>query len=107
MINNGHDNSSITTIVQGTNYSFVCQTSSSNPTPVHVWKLNGKILPSEQLVEMHGDNGGIILQSFITIDGREPWSTYHGKILSCEAQNPVTEHLVNDLTRLNVICKIY
>jgi hypothetical protein len=95
---------SVTTLVEGTTRQFVCRTTSSNPRPIVTWKLDGQIImgdvdPSEERAEY----AGTIIQLVKTIGLDKQLRDYHMKILSCEARNPETGHIVTDSTRLNII----
>ena len=93
-------------MVDGTTRQFICRTNSSNPPPIVVWKLDGQVVTGDvDPVEERGDYGGMTIQLVTTIGLDKPLRDYHTKILSCEARNPETGHLVIDSTRLNIICK--
>lgn len=55
-------------------------------------------------VEEQGDHAGTISQLVKTIGLDKELKEYHSKLLSCEAKNPETGHIVTDSTRLNIIC---
>ncbi|CAF3700945.1 unnamed protein product [Rotaria socialis] len=105
ILGNIHDaNMSETTIVEGTTRHFECRTTSSNPRPVVVWKLDGHVIMGDiDPTEQQGENSGKIIQLVKTIGVDKELREYHNKILSCEARNPETGHLVIDSTRLNII----
>jgi hypothetical protein len=96
---------SVTTLVEGTTRQFVCRTSSSNPRAIVSWKVDGQIIPGDvEPLEERGEYAGSTIQLVKTIGLDKQLRDYHSKILSCEARNPETGHLVIDSTRLNIIC---
>jgi hypothetical protein len=96
---------SVTTLVEGTTRQFICRTTSSNPRPIVVWKLNGQIITGDvDPLEERGEYAGTIIQLVKTIGLDKPLRDYNTKILSCEARNPETGQIVMDSTRLNIIC---
>jgi hypothetical protein len=96
---------STTTLVENIPRQFVCRTSSSNPPPIVVWKLDEQILPADvNPLEESGEYSGTIIQVTKTIGLDKSLRNYHEKILSCEAKNPDTGYTVIDSTRLNIIC---
>ena len=96
---------SVTTLVEGTTRQFICRTTSASPRPVVVWKLNGQIITGDvDPLEERGEYAGTTIQLVKTIGLDKQLRDYHTKILSCEARNPETGHLVTDSTRLNIIC---
>ena len=96
---------SVTTLVEGTPRQFICRTSSSNPRPIVAWKLDGQIfLVMSNPLEERAEYAGTIIQLVKTIGLDKQLRDYHKKILSCEARNPETGHIVIDSTRLNIIC---
>ncbi len=98
-------NMSVTTLVEGTTRQFICRTSSSNPRPIVSWKLDGQIITGDvDPLEERGEYAGTTIQLVKTIGLDKQLRHYHTKILSCEARNPETGHLVIDSTRLNIIC---
>ena len=99
------NNMNVTTLIDGTPRQFQCRTSSSNPRSVVVWRLNGQILSADiDPLEEPGEYSGTILQLSKTLGLDKPLKEYHKKLLSCEARNPDTGHIVTDSTELNVIC---
>ena len=98
-------NMSITTILEGTTRQFICRTTSSNPPALVTWKLDGQILTGdvEPLAEA-AEFAGTTIQLVKTIGLDKSLRDYHRKILSCEARNPETGHVVIDSTRLNILC---
>lgn len=102
------ENRNVTTLVEGTTQQFICRTTSSNPRPVVTWKLDGHIIPGDiDSLEERGEYAGTIIQLVKTIGLDKQLRDYHMKILSCEARNPETGHLVVDSTRLNIICSSF
>ena len=100
-----NNNTSLTTLIDEVPRKFTCRTSSSNPRPIIIWKLDEQILPADtNPSEEPGEFFGTILQSPKTIGLDKSLRHYHGKMLSCEARNPDTNHTVIDSTRLNIIC---
>ncbi len=98
-------NTNVTTLIEGTTRQFQCRTSSSNPRSHIVWKLNGQIFPADiDPLEEPGEYSGTIVQLSKTLGLGKPLKEYHTKILSCEASNPETGHIVTDSTQLNIIC---
>ncbi|CAF1569206.1 unnamed protein product, partial [Adineta ricciae] len=94
----------ITTLTDGTPRQFQCRTASSNPRPIVNWKLNGQVLsPDIDPLEEPGEFAGKIVQITKTLGLDKSLREYHEKILSCEARNPETGHIVTDSTQLNVI----
>ena len=97
--------SNVTTLVEGTTQQFTCRTSSANPRPIVTWKLDGQIIPSDvDALEERAEFAGTTIQLVKTIGLDKQLRDYHMKILSCEARNPETGHLVVHSTRLNIIC---
>ncbi|CAF1114272.1 unnamed protein product [Rotaria sordida] len=97
-------NMSVTTLIEGTTRQFVCRTSSSNPRPIVVWKLDGHVITGDiDPLEEQGEYAGKTIQLVKTIGVDKELKEYHTKILSCEARNPETGHIVVDSTRLNII----
>jgi hypothetical protein len=95
----------ITTLIEGIPRQFLCRTSSSNPRAMVTWKLDEEILPADiNPLEESGEYSGRIIQLTKTIGLDKSLRTYHKKILSCEAKNPETGHIVIDSTQLNIIC---
>jgi hypothetical protein len=98
---------SVTTLVEGTTRQFVCRTSSANPRPIVVWKLDGHIITGDvEPLEERAEYAGATIQLVKTIGLDKQLRDYHMKILSCEARNPETGYLVIDSTRLNIICEL-
>jgi hypothetical protein len=96
---------SIVTLIEGIPRQFVCRTSSSNPRAIINWKLDEQIFPADtNPFEEPGENAGKIVQLTKTIGLDKPLRTYHKKILSCEAKNPETGHIVIDSRQLHIIC---
>ncbi|CAM4919915.1 unnamed protein product [Rotaria socialis] len=94
----------VTTLVEGTPQRFLCRTSSSNPRPTVVWKIDEQILSSDiDPIEESGEFAGKIIQLAKTIGLDKSLRHYHNKLLSCEATNPDTGHTVTDSIQLNVI----
>jgi hypothetical protein len=103
--NTPNRNTSVTTLVEGTTRQFVCRTTSSNPRSIVSWKLDGQIIPGDvEPLEERAEYAGTTIQLVKTIGLDKQLRDYHMKILSCEARNPETGHLVIDSTRLNIIC---
>jgi hypothetical protein len=95
----------VTTVVEGSPRQFICRTSSSNPRPIVVWKIDGQIISADfNPLEERGEFDGSIVQLVKTIGLDKQLKDYHTKILSCEAKNPETDHVVDDSTILNIIC---
>jgi hypothetical protein len=95
----------VTKLIEGIPRQFVCRTSVSNPRAMVVWKLDEKILsPDIDPLEESGEFGGRIIQLTKTIGLDKSLRSYHQKILSCEAKNPETGHIVVDSTQLNITC---
>ncbi|CAF1198899.1 unnamed protein product [Adineta steineri] len=102
--NTPNTNTSVTTLTEGTTRQFTCRTTTSNPRPIVVWKLDGQILMGDvDPLEERGDYTGKIIQLVKTIGLDKPLREYHRKILSCEGRNPETGQVVVDATRLNII----
>ncbi|CAF1488244.1 unnamed protein product [Rotaria sordida] len=99
-----NNNMNITTLIEGIPQRFLCRTSSSNPRPIVIWKVDEQILPADihPLVEP-GEFYGTIMQSTKTIGIDKSLIYYHNKLLSCEATNPDTGHTVIDSIKLNII----
>lgn len=98
----------VTTLIEGTTQQFTCRTSSSNPRPIVTWKLDGQIIPSDiDPLEERAEFAGTTIQLVKTIGLDKRLRDYHMKILSCEARNPETGHLVVHSTRLNIICSSF
>lgn len=98
-------NISVTTLIEGNPRRFLCQTASSNPRPIVVWKINGQVLPPDvEPLEEPGEFSGTTIQLSKTLGLDKSLRHYHKKILSCEARNPETNHTVIDSTELNIIC---
>ena len=95
----------MTTLVEGTTQQFTCRTASSNPRSIVTWKLDGQIIPSDvDPLEERAEYAGTTIQLVKTIGLDKQLRDYHMKVLSCEARNPETGHLVVASTRLNIIC---
>ena len=95
----------LTTLVEGTPRRFLCRTSSSNPRPIVIWKLNGQIVfPDVDPLEGPGEFSGTTIQLVKTIGIDKSLRNYHENLLSCEATNPETGDTVIDSIKLNVIC---
>ena len=103
--NTSDTNANVITLIEGTTRQFICRTSSSNPQPIVVWKLDGQIISGDIApIEEEGEDAGTIIKLVKTIGLHKKLRDYHDRILSCEARNPVTRHTVVDSVRLNVIC---
>lgn len=69
------------------------------------WKLNGQNITGDvDPLDERAEFAGINVQLVKTIGLDKSLKDYHQKILSCEARNPETGHVVTDATRLNIIC---
>lgn len=102
--NSPNTSMSVTTLAEGTTRQFICRTTSANPRPIISWKLDGQIIPSDITPsEERGEYAGTIIQLVKTIGLDKQLRDYHMKVLSCEARNPETGHIVVDSTRLNII----
>jgi hypothetical protein len=86
----------VTTVVEGSPRQFICRTSASHPRPI----VSADFNPLEE----RGEFDGSIVQLVKTIGLDKQLKDYHTKILSCEAKNPETDHVVDDSTILNIIC---
>ncbi|CAF1101020.1 unnamed protein product, partial [Didymodactylos carnosus] len=101
-----HDNTpnSTTTIVDGTTRQFVCNSTTSNPRPLLLWKLDNQILtPDVPPKDEVGLYGGTRVQIVKTMGIDTRLKEHHGKQLICEGKNPETGHTVQDRTFLNII----
>ncbi|UJR14891.1 hypothetical protein I4U23_001875 [Adineta vaga] len=99
-----NNNNNVTTLIEGTPRQFQCRTSSSNPRPIVSWKLNGQALsPDIDPLEESGEFSGTTIQITKTLGLDKSLKEYHQKILSCEARNPETGHIVTDATQLNIL----
>lgn len=98
---------SITTVTEGSTRQFICRTSSSYPRAIVTWKLDGHLITGDvDPLEERAEYAGTTMQLVKTIGLDKRLQDYHRKILSCEARNPETGHLVTDSTRLNIICTL-
>jgi hypothetical protein len=103
--NTPETNTSMTTIVEGTTRQFVCRTASSYPRSIVTWKLDGHGITGDvEPLEERADYAGTSIQLVKTIGLDKRLRDYHRKVLSCEARNPDTGHIISDSTRLNIIC---